>query len=505
VEGPSALALICLAHHAPLVPQYVGVTTQFKIIAISAWFVSNTNRRHYHQQSTIDNRQSTISMSRLPPLPPGLPPRPHYPRPSSREGESYRPRDDYYSQDESRTSYAPRPPPQQYQFRGSNGYDSRPDYGRRSPSRRRSPQGRRSPPRHNYPTGDSYRPRDDGFTFRHDAPPGVDFGRGDAYRPRSPPPNSFRSREDQTYSSRLRDVPKHHDGSRSRGARAGRAGYRGRGGPRRAADRDFLQTNRAPTPERMIGMDEEKGNGSRYRALDEMSISDDDDATDDSTGPRKKKSRSDNKAADGDSVPRWSNPDPYTALPPPDETQRKKKDVVKLIRKARVTDGADGSTKAGAATDDFISFDLDDEEGVMKPDVSHDLVPMFGVPVNAPAGPRAPAQQKRQADMPQSSHQGSLPDTKSNPVKIDIRHRLPNKPARTAVVDLTSDPALGNRKRTHRDEIKLEAPRALNNSFGGKKPAVHGGVTPMWKVKIGSNSTPWIELDHSNSANMGLW
>jgi hypothetical protein len=56
VEGPSALALICLAHHAPLVPQYVGVTTQFKIIAISAWFVSNTNRRHYHQQSTIDNR-----------------------------------------------------------------------------------------------------------------------------------------------------------------------------------------------------------------------------------------------------------------------------------------------------------------------------------------------------------------------------------------------------------------------------------------------------------------
>lgn len=34
--------------------------------------------------------------------------------------------------------------------------------------------------------------------------------------------------------------------------------------------------------------------------------------------------------------PRWSNPDPYTALPPVDESNRKHKDVVKLIRKARV-------------------------------------------------------------------------------------------------------------------------------------------------------------------------
>jgi non-canonical poly(A) RNA polymerase PAPD5/7 len=448
-------------------------------------------------------------MSRLPPLPPGLPPRPHYPPPTSHGGELYRPRDEYYRQDDNRTTYPSRPPP--YQFRGNNGYNSRPDseYGRRSPPRRRSPQGRRSPPRNGYPPGDTYRPhpRDDGFTFRHDAPPGVDFGRGNTYKLRSPPPGPHRPRDDQAYSLRSRDAPQHHDGSRFRGGRGGRAGYRGRGGPKRAADRDFLQTNRAPTPELMLGIDDEKGNGVRYRALDEMSVSDDgdDDAADDSTGYRKKKSRSDNTAADGDSVPRWSNPDPYTALPPPDESQRKKKDVVKLIRKARVTDGADGSAKVGAVSDDFISFDMDEEEGAMKPAFDHEPVPKFDVPINAPAGPRAPAQQRRQADMPESSAHGYVPDTKNNPVKIDLRHKLPDKPARNVVIDLTSDPALGSRKRTHGDEIKLQAPRELNNSFGGKTPKAGGTVVPTWKVKPGSNSTPWVELDHSNSANMGLW
>jgi non-canonical poly(A) RNA polymerase PAPD5/7 len=255
----------------------------------------------------------------------------------------------------------------------------------------------------------------------------------------------------------------------------------------------------------MLGIDEEKGNGVRYRALDEMSVSEDGnvDEADDADGSRKRQARSDNKAADGDSIPRWSNPDPYTALPPPDESQRKKKDVVKLIRKARVTDGADGSTKPATVNDDFISFDFDDE--AMDAASNEGAVPIFDVPINAPTGPRTPRQQTRQETIPQPPVQGTLPSKKSGSIKISLPNKLPDKPTRNVVVDLTSDPALGNRKRTYRDEIKLEAPRELNNTFGGRKMPSHGGVVSSWLVKPGLTGTPWIELDHSSSANMGLW
>ena len=438
------------------------------------------------------------TMSRLPPLPPGMPPRPQYPPPSSYGSESYRPRDDDYRQNSRRTYQQDAPPP--YQFHGShNGYDSRYGHGRQSPPRRRSP------PRNNYPSRDDYRPRDN-FTFRHDAPPGVDFGRSDTYRPQQPPPPPYRPLDNQNASGQPRHHGRRDDGSYPSGGRGGRSGYRGRGGPRRAADRDFLQTNRAPTPELMPGIDEDKGNGVRYRAPDEMSVSDDDgsDEYDNAEGPRKKQAVNNVKAADGDSVPRWSNPDPYTALPPPDESQRKKKDVVKLIRKARVTDGADASAKAGAVNDDFISFDLDEVEP------AHDVpersqVPTFGVPVNAPIVHKAAEQQVRASFAPNPSMQESLPSGQKGPIKISLRNKLPDRPTKAPVIDLTANPALGNRKRNIRDEIKLEAPRELNNNVGGKKKAADGYVISTWRNKPGSNPTPWIELDHSSSANMGLW
>ncbi|KAH7138952.1 hypothetical protein B0J11DRAFT_31476 [Dendryphion nanum] len=63
---------------------------------------------------------------------------------------------------------------------------------------------------------------------------------------------------------------------------------------------------------------------------------------------------------DGDSVPKWSNPDPYTVLPPPAETTGKRVDFVQLIRraKAQTSDEALGRN-AVAANDDFISFDTE--------------------------------------------------------------------------------------------------------------------------------------------------
>ena len=116
------------------------------------------------------------------------------------------------------------------------------------------------------------------------------------------------------------------------------------------------------------------------------------DMSDDENQHPKKKHRIDSEAADGDSVPRWSNPDPYTALPPPDDSQRKKKDVVKLIRKARVETNSSTVNKIDAA-DDFISFDFGDEEDDQEEEEEEkddDYVPIqsgAGV-AGAPTGPR---------------------------------------------------------------------------------------------------------------------
>ena len=138
-----------------------------------------------------------------------------------------------------------------------------------------------------------------------------------------------------------------------------------------ASDRAFLKGNREPTPELMPGMDEEE-TGVRFKPIEDVSDSEETemDISDDENGAAeqpKKKVRIVDKAADGDSVPRWSNPDPYTALPPPDESQRKKKDVVKLIRKARVETTSTSTTKVDPA-DDFISFDFGDEGDALQND-----------------------------------------------------------------------------------------------------------------------------------------
>ena len=388
--------------------------------------------------------------------------------------------------------------------------------------------GRRSPPRYDYAPGngpqhssyqrdrdyvDSYRPPQGEFTFRQAAPPSIESRRDDMYRPRSPP----RQRDfDQYNRNGYRDNSNNnHRGARHSGQygaqRGGqRGGYRGRGAPRLASDREFLKVNRSPTPELMHGMEEVDDRVIKYRPVEdlsdsdeaEMDISGDDNEDDDQ--PKKKQARTERKAADGDSIPKWSNPDPYTALPPPDESHRKKKDVVKLIRKARVEKSSGEIVKSDAAPDDFISFDFGDEEDDQDDD---DFIP--GKPpgngvVGAPTGPKSLRFTKQQ--------QNSVPAPESAQIVSDGPSNFAN------VIDLTSDPTLGSRKRTIRDEIKdtptlqralakgndlQDAPR-LHKTVKGKPPPVNGTIQQQWQPRQGTTSTPWIDIDHLDTANMGV-
>jgi non-canonical poly(A) RNA polymerase PAPD5/7 len=70
--------------------------------------------------------------------------------------------------------------------------------------------------------------------------------------------------------------------------------------------------------------------------------------------------------------PKWSNPDPYTALPPPSQTQGPKKDIVETIRKAKNDQSQDAAASNPVKDNiDFISFD-DDEVKVNITDIDEE-------------------------------------------------------------------------------------------------------------------------------------
>jgi non-canonical poly(A) RNA polymerase PAPD5/7 len=109
--------------------------------------------------------------------------------------------------------------------------------------------------------------------------------------------------------------------------------------------------------------------------MDESDDSANAEATEHGHPSNTKAARTQATRADGDAEPqfapqppKWSNPDPYTALPPPSETTGVKRDVVQLIRKAKnLAAEKAASNNAVAANDDFISFgddEVDDAPGL---------------------------------------------------------------------------------------------------------------------------------------------
>ncbi|CAI4213433.1 unnamed protein product [Parascedosporium putredinis] len=126
---------------------------------------------------------------------------------------------------------------------------------------------------------------------------------------------------------------------------------------------DIVAATPIPSPVVLGGDD----TGAQYKDVDQltddeehdMEISDSDASQ--PAQPSSKRARRQLQVTDTDAnVPKWSNPDPYTALPPPDPSQRKKVDVVQLIRKARVEADED-TPKPLAELDEFISFGGDSD------------------------------------------------------------------------------------------------------------------------------------------------
>ncbi|KAI0101950.1 hypothetical protein F4776DRAFT_649036 [Hypoxylon sp. NC0597] len=353
---------------------------------------------------------------------------------------------------------------------------------------------------------DNYRPPQGDFTFRVEAPPGLEPY--DSYRPRErdqrgPRQNSYgderiaphQSRRDENERTAGRSGRPHRNDDRGHRQRSQRNIGAGRRDLKKMkpSDRLLLIKKHDENPELMLGT---AAGRVTYRDVDELSDSDEtemdisENSDSDGAEPARKRARTSNATTKPEQdVPRWSNPDPYTALPPPDESTRKKKDMVQLIRKARV----EAETKKPAPQIeglDFISCDFNDTDGV--DDNSGDS--MTGKSQSFTNRAQGTLRGASSTTLPPNPH--SLPAPHATYSDSTDRSRAAEG-KKDNPIDLTASTSLGNRKRGIDDTIKL--PKKSLKSAG--KMRASGDILPQWRHKDG-NPCPWAVTDYRDTPSM---
>lgn len=231
--------------------------------------------------------------------------------------------------------------------------------------------------------------------------------------------------------------------------------------------------------------------GATYKRLEDLSDSEDaamsisGESDSDSAEPAKKRARiQEAQPASSTNAPRLSNPDPYTALPPTEDA-RKKKDVVQLIRKARMQPSGSNDTIPTEPAADYIAFgDSGSEDNV----TGASTEALASAPPNAPTGPKLATKSARQeADQFARNAYKSSRGVSDN-ARIE-------EPARAS---------MGTRKRTHDDYLK---PAHVGTMMKGKKPAVIDPqfIDSKWQVGDGVDPCPWNKNHSTDSANVAIW
>ena len=335
----------------------------------------------------------------------------------------------------------------------------------------------------------------DNFSFRAPGPPAPYFPPEDRNlrqpqrRERRPYVSQERERVDQ-----LTHVSQASRGRNRGGRRGGRPGHA----------RDILhKTHRGGTPEQLEGMNLEGQTrflnieSSDEESSDVNSVIDltaDSDDVEEGEVPRKRVKTEAEPAHEQD-VPKWSNPDPYTSLPPPETLGAPKKDIVQTIRKAKVDSGPKGdSTNAVKENVDFISFNFDDDSDSGTESVDSVLV-------NAPS---APATMSRRNGVKENhvanGHSMKLGDhtTSYKPIKPPVPTTEiddgvgPPPPPPNGFVMPTDDELAG----------------MLAGSKGKKRKREQqskdvGDVLPEWEADD-SDPVPWCSVDYTRIRDPGL-
>ena len=323
--------------------------------------------------------------------------------------------------------------------------------------------------------------------------------------------------------------PRHfrENGGNQRGNQRGNRSRPSRGVGQRVAtaNRPLLKFQRGSTPEQMLGMINDQSAENRFMNADDLSDSAEevmdeydtdqrepdngvavptdlglskviDDATETRTleAPFKEAlhEESMNKTVDL-AIPKWSNPEYYTALPPPDESQRRKKDVVKLIRKARLAVPKDSNTQSQVATNaDFISFNFGNDPDPNDHDSNSEIeevIPGF-------QGPSAALQPSNFSHL----HNFNRRDVDRPPEEGTSASAL-KKP-----ISALENPD-GNRKRKRaqegfsEDEISIPRPPKRKKGLG--RPS-DGNIAQEWVPLRSQNSVPWVVHHISSTGAPGF-
>ncbi|KAK1754256.1 putative Poly(A) RNA polymerase protein [Echria macrotheca] len=388
------------------------------------------------------------------------------------------------------SSLPPRPPAPRDNYRGApepNAYGRDDPYARpRDNSYARPADHYETRPRSDYqnypppPLTNSYRPPQGEFTFRADKPPGIQNLTTDTYRPPPREPRDDRPLPQDRREGIFRDYHQVR-------FRRDRAPQRPRGQPRpyrpfAPSERALLNATHDTGTEQVLYNTD---GGVTYRPVDELTDSDEaemdisGDEKAEPTEPSHKRTRMTQNQADGNSVPRWSNPDPYTALPPvPADAAApaaKKRDVVQLIRKARVQNKQVKSA-IPAEAEDYISFDADSSEDDMDDGVKREIVGPANLVHPVPEGQQPPPPPPPPTEPPPPPPQGP---------------RL--FPA--------TDSALQSRKRTWNDRI-IPVHSVKGNPPG---PGLNQQILKEWQEIPELDPAPWIVHDHSDNTRPGVW
>ncbi|KAL9092598.1 MAG: hypothetical protein Q9165_004402 [Trypethelium subeluteriae] len=264
-------------------------------------------------------------------------------------------------------------------------------------------------------------------------------------------------------------------------------GHWGRRPFTRTHDRPLLTAKREVTPERLAGMSDGLA---RFKTLENISQSeesmaedsDENDGASDIEPQRKKVARGNDEPSrdSGNSVPKWSNPDPYTALPPPDESKGKKTDVVKMIRKARIVQEKTDSVKPSVA-EDFISFNFDKDDGQVSEATDTEDQENGGVPIRPPTT----------GDLSFAPSVKDLPRWNMDP---------------TAYVPKI---ALSSVSRYSLDEVikprESEQPPGQPSKKRKRVAGLDGSLLTDWMAKDAMTAKPWCVVDRSGTEDVSQW
>lgn len=229
-------------------------------------------------------------------------------------------------------------------------------------------------------------------------------------------------------------------------------------------------------------------------------------------------------------VPKWSNPDPYSVLPPTETIGAPRKDIVQVIRKAKNDVPRSGMTQSAAQNDDFISFtfgdDLDNdkastgqrdamddassEASSVRPYTMSNATNANGThAADSSAAPSLPQIRPARGEALHAQRSPPIDLTQSDdelPEQPPRRHRNREVPA----IDLISGdvgppkPPTGMVMPTDEELVQqYVGQRQQKKRKRDEQAKGRGDITEAWTANW-TEATPWCTVDRSGTADIGL-